>query len=216
MLDVLDPHIRAAAKQHTGGNSPTAVGRAKSETLRVMKNYNPIHAKPQTFLSTQLQGLSRWNASRTNGVRIPTRAAGQFALLESAEAEYLDKHGRPPSTAELAKRTNLTSTAIEKLRRFNSPITGSRPNMMQEEDDYSTAEDQILQPQNDQAWLEMVYGDLPDRDRVIMEHTIGMFGRPKLSTGQLAKRLKVSPGLISQRRAFIQAYVDRAMAVNPF
>jgi DNA-directed RNA polymerase specialized sigma subunit len=216
MLESLDPYIRDATRRHTGGTSPTAIGRAKIESLKALKSYNPVHSKPQTFLSTQLQGLSRWNASRTNGVRIPTRAAGQYALLDRAEADFLDTHGRPPSTAELANSTNLTVTAIAKLRKFNAPMVGSQPNAMQEEDDYSTVDDQALRPADDKAWLEMVYEDLPERDRVIMEHTIGMFGRNRMSTGQLAKKLKVSPGLISQRRAFIQSYVDRAMEVNPF
>lgn len=217
MLKEVDPIIQSAVRTHTGGMSPTALGYARVETLRALKSYDPSKgAQPKTFLHSQLQGLQRWQASRSNGVRIPVRAGHQRMLIEQAEAELEDKMGRPASTAELATKLNLTIDAIDKVRRFQSPIPGSRETSMNDDDEASTVEDQMLQPTNDKAWLEMVYGDLPEKDRVIMEHTLGMFGKPKLSNGALAKRMKLSMGAISQRKAKIQAYIDRAMQVNPF
>lgn len=215
MMRSLDPFIRSAAKKYTGGESPVILGRAKIDLLKSLPKYNPRVAAPNTFVNSQLQGLQRWSQSRVNGVRIPSRAPSQAIKLETMSSELEDELGRPPSTVELARKAGLTVTAIDKIRSFKRPTPGSTEYVAGDEEDSVNAEDQIVRPPNDDVWLEMIYDELSDRDRVILEHTIGMFGRPKLSTNQLAKRLKISPGAISQRRRKLQTHIDRLMEINP-
>jgi DNA-directed RNA polymerase specialized sigma subunit len=215
MLDSLQPFIVASTKSYLRTDSPLAVGKAKSVVLQAMKTYDPTRSQPQTFISQHVQGLQRWQAAKNNGLRVPSRVSSQSLLLDKAEEDLLDELGRAPSTAELAKRTNLTASAIERIRSFSRPTVGSQESQGSDDEDLSVAEDQILRPQDDKAWLELVYDDLPDNDKVVMEHTIGMFGKSKLSTSELAKKLGVSSGAISQRRARVQAYIDRALEVNP-
>jgi hypothetical protein len=46
---------------------------------------------------------------------------------------------------------------------------------------------------------EMVYDSLTQRDRLIYDWKTGKHGKPTLSNQQIAKRLGVTPALISQR-----------------
>jgi len=43
---------------------------------------------------------------------------------------------------------------------------------------------------------------------VILEHSTGLFGQPKLSNNDIARKLSVTPSAISQRRLRIQNQLD--------
>jgi DNA-directed RNA polymerase specialized sigma subunit len=77
------------------------------------------------------------------------------------------------------------------------------------EDDEQGGHDPVVYrktPEDD--WHDAVYHDLGDIDRVIMQYRTGYRGYHVLSTNEIAKRLKVSPGLISQRARHIQSRLD--------
>jgi hypothetical protein len=58
-------------------------------------------------------------------------------------------------------------------------------------------------------WREMVYDDLNAQDRKIMEYTLGLNGRKPMSNQEVARKLGKSPGLISQRKKYIQEQLDQ-------
>jgi DNA-binding NarL/FixJ family response regulator len=43
---------------------------------------------------------------------------------------------------------------------------------------------------------------------VILEHALGLHGKPVLQNQQIAKKLRLSPGAVSQRKAKIQAKLN--------
>ena len=57
-------------------------------------------------------------------------------------------------------------------------------------------------------WVDAVYHDLGEIDRVIMSYRTGFRGAPVLSNGDIAKRLKMTPGAVSQRANRIQGKLD--------
>lgn len=214
MLKAINPMIMSATRHHLRKSSPVALGKARLMTLGALQRYDSQRSTPQTFISQQLQGLQRWDAARTNGLRVPVRASGQSLQIDRITEELKDSLGREPSTSEIASKASTTSSAIENIRKFSRPTPGSTLSPSADGEP-TVAEDQMLKPKDDQAWLEMVYDDLPDRDKVVMEYTLGMFGRKKLNTRDLANKLGVSQGAVSQRRKKVQSYVDRALEVNP-
>jgi DNA-directed RNA polymerase specialized sigma subunit len=56
----------------------------------------------------------------------------------------------------------------------------------------------------------MVYHDLPTIDQRVMELAYGLHGRKPIGTGDIAKRLGVTPGRVSQRLSSIQEKLDVA------
>jgi hypothetical protein len=64
--------------------------------------------------------------------------------------------------------------------------------------------------------IEFMYHDFGPVDQLILEYTKGMHGKPILSNQDLAKRLKISPGAVSQRKAKIQQQIDESIGFNLF
>ena len=65
-------------------------------------------------------------------------------------------------------------------------------------------------------WVELVYSDLDETDQLILAHTLGLRGREVLQNQQLAKKLGISPGAVSQRKQRIQRLLDREQQLSPF
>jgi hypothetical protein len=57
--------------------------------------------------------------------------------------------------------------------------------------------------------MDFVYDDLGPTDKLIMDLTLGRNGRRKVSTAEIAQKLRMTPGAISQRAAKIQAMLDK-------
>jgi DNA-directed RNA polymerase specialized sigma subunit len=49
-----------------------------------------------------------------------------------------------------------------------------------------------------------------------MEHTLGLNGKKVLANTEVAKRLSISPGAVSQRKSRIQSRLDEFYDINPF
>jgi hypothetical protein len=62
--------------------------------------------------------------------------------------------------------------------------------------------------------VEMVYDELDDYHKKVMEHALGMNGRRALSNQGIARRLNRSPGAISQAKARIQKMLNEAEALS--
>ena len=58
------------------------------------------------------------------------------------------------------------------------------------------------------AWMDMAYDDLPARDQLILERSLGLYGNPVQSPVEIAKALGVSQAAISKRMAYLQQYLD--------
>jgi len=63
--------------------------------------------------------------------------------------------------------------------------------------------------QRTSMWREMVYDDLTSQDQKIMEMTLGLNGRRPMSNLEIARKLNRSPGLVSQRKGYIQSLLDQ-------
>lgn len=141
---------------------------------------------------------------------IPEQVALDLGHVRESENFLRDKLGRDPSDSELADHTGLSLRRLTYVRRARPAYAeGSmvRPTEDGGDDLYSPA---VRSRGNGalQQWHEFVYHDLDARDQLIMEHTLGMHGKRVLSNQDVAKRLGISPGAVSQRKARIQQKLD--------
>jgi DNA-directed RNA polymerase specialized sigma subunit len=109
--------------------------------------------------------------------------------MNQAEEELRNELGREPSLAELGQATGmglseLTSLKQSRKREVNVSNLAYSPVFIEGDND---------------DWVHFVYHDLPQRDKVIMEHKTGFGGKKILSNDQLAKMLNTSPSTISNR-----------------
>ncbi len=65
-------------------------------------------------------------------------------------------------------------------------------------------------------WRSIVYDELDNHHKKVMELAFGMHGRKPLPNHVIADKLNRSPGAISQAKARIQAKLDEEFELSPF
>lgn len=206
IMDVLQPAIRQSAKTHTGADDDVTVGHARRIMLDALPGYDPSRASLRTFAYQTLQRLKRAGASRmTGGIRIPERQAQAAIHLKASEKHLLNELGRDPTDEETADHSGLNFKQIREIRRKAMPVNEGRFVDPESGDLFLPS----VKDNRRSTWAEIVYHDLGPQDKAIMEHSMGLNGRSVLQGTDLAAKLKVSPGLVSQRKAFIQSLLDQ-------
>jgi DNA-directed RNA polymerase specialized sigma subunit len=211
MLTAMKPIISSAVKTYAGSTpSPTMQSRAKLLAVEGLKRYDPTRAKLKTHLMSHMQGLRRFANREDQIMRVPERVGLDNYHLVQAENELQDRLGREASTPELADHTGLSARRIGYIRQASPGL--SEGQMMPEGDDENAmgTGPGVVDSPGQSHILNYVYHDLHPTDQLIMEHTMGMNGRRKIGKKQIATKLRLSPGAISQRAARIQQKLDMA------
>lgn len=216
LLKAAEPVLNTALRTYVGtAPSPTMRSRAKVMALRAAETYDPGRAKFRTHLLTQLQGLRRHAAKETAAISIPEQVALDIGHLREAENRLRDKLGRDPSDMELSDHVGLSKRRLAYLRQHRpSRSEGSmqRPTEDGEDIFLPAVEEGGVPP----ALLEFVYNDADPADQVILEHSLGLHGKPVLQNQQIARKLRLSPGAISQRKAKLQKQIQLVEDVKLF
>jgi DNA-directed RNA polymerase specialized sigma subunit len=207
LLRAVNPILETGLRTYAGaGASPLLRSRARRIAMEAMGRYDPSRVQLSTYLMQQLQGLRRIKAQEQEPIKVPEQVRLERIQLDGAEKELRDRLGREPSTVELSDHLHLAPERIAKIRKVHSGLTeGSMTRYSDDEAVYSPA----VAQQSDEPWLRFVHASLHPTDQVILEHSTGLFGRPQLSNNDIAKRLKISPSAISQRRTRIQSKLDQ-------
>lgn len=214
LLKTLQPEIDRGIFAHVGQSNPLLKSRAKKMTLQALRSYDPTKARLGTHIVNQLQGLKRVSRQQTQILPMPERVTLNQGFIERAKAELAEELGREPNVDEISDRTGLSPKRINYVQKFKYPVSeGFFESMSQEDGDggFMPAVDQ--RPTN--SWHEFVYSDLDDTNKKIMEWTIGLHGSRPLSNQEIALKLRMTPGAVSQRKAKIQQILDRE-DLNPF
>jgi hypothetical protein len=206
LLEKINPIIERATLANLGKPSPVLAGRARLLAMESLHKYDG-RSSLYTFLSGQLQPLKREAATMRVGVKIPRNLVNEQSSLKRAEADLEDHLGRLPSIAELADYTGFPTNKIEELNRMHLPMIAEKETTGSDGDTY-TSSDQGVQ-RDDGLWTQAVYYDLNPSNQIIMEHSLGLFGKPVLSNQEIARKLRITPGAVSQRKAVIQRKLNQ-------
>ncbi len=218
ILSTLQPIIDTAVSSYVGPQpSPTMKSRARLMALKSLNTYDPNRGTIKTHLLSQLQSLRRLNAKSQNIISIPEQVGLDYQMLTKTENELRDQFSRAPTDEELADATGLSTRRIRKIRDFNQPISeGMTARQTDSESGPNDALASRMPGDNSaaDAWLNFVYDDLTPTDKLVMDMTLGRNGRRRASTQDIARRLNISPGAVSQRAAKIQNMIDQRYLHN--
>lgn len=217
ILAAVQPTIDTALSSYVGKNpTPVMRSRARLMALNALKTYDPNRGNVRTHLLSQMQSLRRLAAKENNIISIPEQVGLDFQKLEYAENELRDKLNRDPADDEVADFTGLSTRRIRKIRGFNQPLAEGTTSTPTDSENAPTELASTLpgQTTNADAWLDFVYDDLGSIDKLIMDMTLGRNGRRRSSTQDIAKRLNITPGAVSQRAAKIQSMLDARYTHN--
>jgi len=175
-----------------GANSdPVMKNKAMLYTARAVKDFDPERSSLPTFVSSQLRRLSRDRRNSLSPVRVPERVQLEAFGLHRSELEYIDKHQREPTVAELADFSNMSVKKVTDVRNamvavpteeaFGEQMENAVPDYLSEATDY-------------------IYADSDYIDRKIIELKTGYGGtQTMLKATEIATKLNVSPSQISRR-----------------
>lgn len=208
LLRKVQPAIDKGIHAHVGKQvSPVLRSSARKVALQAIRSYNPQQAKLGTHIINHMKGLRRIGRQQQQILRTPERVSLDQSFLAAAEAELGDRLGRSPSVTELADHTGLSVRRITKVRSYQQPVyEGSLLSMQQQ------GEDAGFLPAVEHSSMDVVtravYDDLDPINQQIMDWSLGLHGRKPLSNQEIAAKLKLTPGAVSQRKAIIQARLD--------
>jgi len=219
MLKTIQPVIDTAVSSYAGNTAgPTIKSRAKIMALKALGSFDPERGNVRTHLLSQLQGIRRLSAQSQNIINVPEQAGLDFSRLNEHEIELNDVLGRDPTDDELADSTGLSKRRIQKIRRFNQPLAEGTTTRETSEDSYGDGMASSIPGANNaaDAWFNFVYDDLGPTDKLIADMTLGRNGRRRTSTQEIAQKLKITPGAVSQRAAKIQGMLDKRHTYGGF
>lgn len=216
LLNTVQPVVDTALSSYAEAASPALKSRARLLALQSMESYDPAKGNVRTHLLTNLQRLRRLNAQHQNIIKVPEQVGLDFQKIDTAQEDLRDQLSRDPSDEELADYTGLSVRRIRKVRSFNKPVATGMTDQETTDDIGGDIASSVPGRENDKtnAWLDFVYDDLTPTDKLIMDMTLGRHGRRRVSTQEIAKKLNISPGAVSQRAAKIQAMLDARFRHN--
>lgn len=163
------------------------------------ESFNPASGnKFSTHLVNSLKKLSRTSTKYGGILRVPENKQFKIHRMNQAEEELHNELGRNPSLAELAQATGMGL----------SEISGLKQSRKREVNVSNLAFSPVFIEGDNDDWVHFVYFDLPQRDKVIMEHKIGFGGKKLMSNDELAAMLHTSPSTISNRVKLITARIE--------
>ena len=211
-MDSLNPTIEKALRAYSPEPSPVLQGRARLLAADAVRSFNPGHgADLKTHVYRQLQRLQRMGPQITDPMPQAERTRRDSGKILAAISSAADDIGREPTDEEISELTGLPVRRITKVRRgIRSRVSESQYTAgLGDDDAEDSANEAETAPRTGyDDWVDAVYHDLPEVDHIVLQYRTGFRGAPKLSTTEIASRLKLSPAAVSQRATRIQAKLD--------
>lgn len=207
----LQPTIDQALKVYAKTDSPVVRSRARVMAARAVKSFDPTFgASLQTHVMRQLQALQRVAPTMQEPMAMPERLRRDRGAVLRAIDETANELGREASDEEVAERTQLPVKRVVKVRQLMRAGVPLSQIESADDDDGEDADSDMIASQTtpEDDWIDAVYHDLGDVDRIILQYRTGYRGAEKLSNNEIARKLNLSPSAVTQRATRIQARID--------
>jgi hypothetical protein len=219
LLKVLKPEIDRGIRAHVGGRSdPLLRSRAKRLALGAVRSYDSRRAQLGTHVINQLQGLKRISRQQNQILRVPERVSLEQYRVFQVTNELTDELGREPTPVEVADRTGLSTKRLQYLQQFRPALSEGSMLGDSGNDESSAGGLPGVKPLPGarDSWTELVYSELDPINQKILDWSLGLHGAPQLQGTEIARRLRLSTGAITQRKQRIQALLDEGELRSPF
>ena len=205
IVDAMAPLVNSEIQRYNGPK-PLLKTKAKSLTVSAIKSYDPKSgAQLPSWVVTQLQPLSRYG-QKLRPIHASEAVIRQAAELNRLETELSDELDHNPTEEELADKSGIS---VAKIRRIKSSVPAVLPaSAFDTADENETSNLPAVTVPNRMGTAEdAVYESLGARDKAIFDLKTGRGGQT-LTNEQIAKRLGVTPALISQRSKYVADQIN--------
>lgn len=207
VVSAAEPVINTAVTSFAGGD-PALRARAKALAVKAIKSYDPARGTQlKTHLMIRLQPLQRYYLKRVTPIATPERVQLDHFRLRQAEEAFKQTKGREASDDELTELTGLTPRRIAHVRKLSRGVLAEA--QLDSRDGTGTNLPGTQQVTPEDIWIEYVHHDLDPIDKKILEWKTGLYGKERLGTSAIARRLNITPSAVSQRASKIALLLER-------
>jgi len=208
IVDSLAPTINSEVQRYKGPK-PLLRTQAKQLAIGAVKSYDPVAgAKLNSWVVTQLQPLTRYGRETGTSVHVSELAYRQAAEIHRLREEMSEDAGRAPTDEQLADASGISLARIQGLKEHSRAVVPE--SAFTATDSPDAIEPSVNITGSDPALItatEMVYEGLDQRDQMIYDLKTGKHGKKMIDNQNIARRLGVTPALVSQRSAKISQMI---------
>ncbi len=161
---------------------PAIKGQAIVAFDKALKAYQPGRAKFTTWLDNQMRPINRYVRDHADIAHIPDNRNSHIMRFRDTVTALNDQLGREPTTFEIADSMQMNEKEIGRLQKE------MKKDLLAEEGLESFIPTKDVDIIEDRARAMMM--DLAPFDQLVLEHQLGLNGKPKLVPNQIAKQLK--------------------------
>jgi DNA-directed RNA polymerase sigma subunit (sigma70/sigma32) len=144
------------------------------------RTFNPSAGfKFSTHLVNSLKKLSRLSTQYGNVLRVPENVQFGVNKVQNIEKDLEHTLGRSPTLEEISHHSGFSQKAVTNMLNTRKSTTGLS-SMFEAPAMFDSANDE---------WVQFVYHDLSDTDKLIFEHKTGFSGKKILDNSALSKKL---------------------------
>ena len=198
LMQQYNPMIHKTVNQYktTGLSVPTLKARAQENFINALDSYKPeFKTQPMTHIYNHLRRVQRHATESITSGRIPEHRNLKMATFNTVKKSLEDELGREPSAVEIADELGWSPRQVEVMEKeIGGEVSASGAPMPF----YGNS---VSFEHKDLANAEYLYhSDIPNQDRVILEHTFGFYGKPVLNNKQIAQQLHTNEMAISRSK----------------
>jgi len=194
--------------QRFPGPKPLLRSKARELAIKAVRTYDPnSQAQLHSWVVTQMQPLARYG-QQMRPLHAPEVAIRQAAELSRHQKELSDSLGHDPTDEELADRVGIPVKRIRAVRQLVKPSMSESALQTMGYTEEGAALPGVSTTNQLPIVEEAVYDSLGPRDRSIFDLKTGRNGHVALQNQEIAKRLGVTPALVSQRSQMIAQQIQ--------
>jgi len=200
LLTQVNPILQKEVNRWSGGSIATPIlnVNAKKLAIQAFETFDPGKSALNTHVTNNLKGLSRDPYTYVNPARMPEHRQIKFKTFTDSEERLLDTLGRQPTAQELARDLKWS---LSEVSRFRSEVRSEFSTSQPTPPGFDTTD-------RTGGVLAYVYHDLPDVDKLVLEHSTGYGGAPVLPAKDLTNLTGLTQGQISHSKRRIRKAIE--------
>ena len=208
LLTQVNPILQKEVNRWSGGSIATPIlnVNAKKLAIQAFETFDPGKSALNTHVTNNLKGLSRDPYTYVNPARMPEHRQIKFKTFTDSEERLLDTLGRQPTAQELARDLKWS---LSEVSRFRSEVRNEFSTSQPVPAGFDTVD-------RTGGVLAYVYHDLPEVDKLVLEHSTGYGGAPVLPAKDLTKLTGLTQGQISHSKRRIRKAIESVSSVGGY
>ena len=202
LLDRFQGAVGAEAKRWYAAPVPRSAlfATANRNLITAFNRFDPENSKGatlNTFASYYIKKMSDTVYKYQNVGRIPQNRITKVKAFQEAQEILRDELGREPSLNALAEELGWSLAETERMKsEMRRDLIASKNLNEDTLDGTSEAGEEAMA-------VRVIYSELDEIEKGVLEYTLGIHGKEELSAGEIAKKLNISRPKVSRVRAKI-------------